>query len=249
MRMRQYICHTNHNLWDVIVNGDLGKKSLHQLEKLAPPAPKTAKDNSAAQCNHSRRQINSRLGGLPPSWYQIALIMSNSQTLLNVIDDFTIIFGVYDDELKRSSGSKLYFSEFGLFSPLRILAVLMKLVLPVEILGSQLGRIEDFQRWMEMALGGIGSSMAGGYVDCQSKKFIHARTLKEFATFKRKNDLFSDKTKIECYNCHRKGHFARECRSRRNQGRRSYGDNGRRNAPRSNSSSQALMDQDGPRRL
>ncbi|GJZ91467.1 retrovirus-related pol polyprotein from transposon TNT 1-94, partial [Tanacetum coccineum] len=34
-----------------------------------------------------------------------------------------------------------------------------------------------------------------------------------------------DKSKIECYNCHRKWHFARECRSGRSQGRRSYGDN------------------------
>ncbi|GJX00685.1 putative ribonuclease H-like domain-containing protein [Tanacetum coccineum] len=40
-------------------------------------------------------------------------------------------------------------------------------------------------------------------------------------------------------------HFAKECRSRRNQGRRSYGDNGRSNAPTNESSSQALVAQDG----
>ncbi|GKB77713.1 hypothetical protein Tco_0944608 [Tanacetum coccineum] len=40
-------------------------------------------------------------------------------------------------------------------------------------------------------------------------------------------------------------HFARECRSGRNQGRRSYGDNGRSNAPTNESSSQALVAQDG----
>ncbi|GJR59506.1 ribonuclease H-like domain-containing protein [Tanacetum coccineum] len=43
----------------------------------------------------------------------------------------------------------------------------------------------------------------------------------------------------------RKGHFARECRSRRNQGRRSYGDNGRSNASTNESSSQELVAQDG----
>ncbi|GJX81291.1 RNA-directed DNA polymerase, eukaryota, reverse transcriptase zinc-binding domain protein [Tanacetum coccineum] len=40
-------------------------------------------------------------------------------------------------------------------------------------------------------------------------------------------------------------HFARECRSGRNQGRRSYGNNGRSNAPINKSSSQALVAQDG----
>ncbi|GJV91578.1 putative ribonuclease H-like domain-containing protein [Tanacetum coccineum] len=38
----------------------------------------------------------------------------------------------------------------------------------------------------------------------------------------------------------KKGNFARECRSGRNQGRTSYGDNGRSNAPTNESSSQAL---------
>ncbi|GJS22494.1 ribonuclease H-like domain-containing protein [Tanacetum coccineum] len=50
---------------------------------------------------------------------------------------------------------------------------------------------------------------------------------------------------VRCYNYHRKGHFARECRSGRNQGKRSYGDNGRSNAPTNESSSQALVAQDG----
>ncbi|GJX30332.1 hypothetical protein Tco_0238411 [Tanacetum coccineum] len=43
MRMRQYICHTDHNLWDVIVNGDLEEESAPTGETSAPPAPKTAK--------------------------------------------------------------------------------------------------------------------------------------------------------------------------------------------------------------
>ncbi|GJR51015.1 ribonuclease H-like domain-containing protein [Tanacetum coccineum] len=41
--------------------------------------------------------------------------------------------------------------------------------------------------------------------------------------FKEKRHVSLDKSKIECYNCHRKGHFARECRS----GRRPNGDNSR----------------------
>ncbi|GJV72882.1 putative ribonuclease H-like domain-containing protein, partial [Tanacetum coccineum] len=63
--------------------------------------------------------------------------------------------------------------------------------------------------------------------------------------FKEKQHVSLDMSKIECFNCHRKCHFARECRFRMNQGRRSNGDNGRSNAPTNESSSQALVAQDG----
>ncbi|GJZ76384.1 hypothetical protein Tco_0641056 [Tanacetum coccineum] len=43
MRMRQYICHTYHNLWDVIVNGDLEEEHAPTRETSTLPAPKTAK--------------------------------------------------------------------------------------------------------------------------------------------------------------------------------------------------------------
>ncbi|GJS17221.1 hypothetical protein Tco_0411693 [Tanacetum coccineum] len=48
MRMRQYICHTDHNLWDIIVNGDLEEEPAPTTgETYAPPAPKTAKQLAA----------------------------------------------------------------------------------------------------------------------------------------------------------------------------------------------------------
>ncbi|GKF03145.1 putative ribonuclease H-like domain-containing protein, partial [Tanacetum coccineum] len=36
--------------------------------------------------------------------------------------------------------------------------------------------------------------------------------------FNGKEPVGFDKTKVECFNCHKKGHFARECRAIRNQG-------------------------------
>ncbi|GJT09102.1 hypothetical protein Tco_0843564 [Tanacetum coccineum] len=48
MRMRQYICHTDHNLWDVIVNGDLEEETAPTTrETSATSAPKTAKQLAA----------------------------------------------------------------------------------------------------------------------------------------------------------------------------------------------------------
>ncbi|GJV79944.1 hypothetical protein Tco_1515814 [Tanacetum coccineum] len=54
-----------------------------------------------------------------------------------------------------------------------------------------------------------------------------------------------DMTKVECYNCHRRGHFAiEECRAPRNQGNRNR-DAPRRNAPVYTSTTNALVVQDG----
>ncbi|GKA42101.1 hypothetical protein Tco_0734761 [Tanacetum coccineum] len=54
VRMRQYICHTDHNLWDVIVKGDLEEELAPTTrETFAPPALKTAKQ-LAARRNQER---------------------------------------------------------------------------------------------------------------------------------------------------------------------------------------------------
>ncbi|GJR77447.1 ribonuclease H-like domain-containing protein [Tanacetum coccineum] len=41
---------------------------------------------------------------------------------------------------------------------------------------------------------------------------------KEKLSFNGKEPVGFDKTKVECFNCHRRGHFVRECKAPRNQG-------------------------------
>nr|GEW72674.1 putative ribonuclease H-like domain-containing protein [Tanacetum cinerariifolium] len=52
-----------------------------------------------------------------------------------------------------------------------------------------------------------------------------------------------DMSKVECYNCHRKGHFARECRSPKDTKRNSAAEPQRRNVPVETSTSNALVSQ------
>ncbi|GJS64812.1 hypothetical protein Tco_0679376 [Tanacetum coccineum] len=65
MRMRQYICRSNNNLWDIIINGDLQEELAptgDQSGPSAPPVPKTTKQ-LAAKRNQEREAIKSRFGG------------------------------------------------------------------------------------------------------------------------------------------------------------------------------------------
>nr|GFA64658.1 hypothetical protein [Tanacetum cinerariifolium] len=52
-----------------------------------------------------------------------------------------------------------------------------------------------------------------------------------------------DMAKVECYNCHRKGHFARECRSPKDSRRTVVAEPQRRSIPVKTSTSNALVSQ------
>ncbi|GJS42044.1 ribonuclease H-like domain-containing protein [Tanacetum coccineum] len=301
MRMRKYICHTNHNLRDVIVNGDLEEEHAPTGETSAPPAPKTAKqlaakrnqervksilllaipdeyllkfynvadakslweaiksrfrgneeskmiqenvlkhqfENFSTASNESldkaydrfqklisqlevhgapisKKDINQKfVRSLPPSWNQIALIMRNKSD----IDEIDI-----DD----------------LYNNLRVYEDEMKRSSSSTSTSQNLAFLssENTSSTNEVstASGDFRVSTAGGISQVSST--ICAHDIDE-------DDLEELDLRWQCYNCHRKGHFARKCKSGRNQGRRSYGDNGRSNAPTNESSSQALVAQDG----
>nr|GEU98352.1 hypothetical protein [Tanacetum cinerariifolium] len=64
-------------------------------------------------------------------------------------------------------------------------------------------------------------------------------------TVNRNETIGFDMSKVKCYNCHKRGHFARECRAPRNQDHKNK-ENMRRNVPVETSTSTALVSCDVP---
>ncbi|GJW48182.1 putative reverse transcriptase domain-containing protein [Tanacetum coccineum] len=224
MRMRQYICHTDHNLWDIIINGDLEDEATPSGEQPGPPVPKTAKQLATRR---NQERVKSILLLAIPDEYLLkfhnvpdarslrAAIKSRFGDIDEIdIDDLYNNLRVYEDEMKRSSTSTSNTQNFVFIS----------------------SENTSSTNTVNTASGDYEVSTAAGtgttsQIDGDDLEELDLRWQVAMLT-------------VKCYNCHRKGHFARECRFRRNQGRRSYGDNGRSNVPTNESSSQFVA-QDG----
>ncbi|GJR59964.1 ribonuclease H-like domain-containing protein [Tanacetum coccineum] len=196
----------------------------------------------------SKEDINQKfLRSLPPSWSQIALIMRNKPDIDKVdIDDLYNNLRVYEDELKRSSGSNSASQNLAFLSSKNTNSTNEVSTASgdfgVSIAGG-INQVPTTPSAHDIAYSFLAQPTTSPQLENEVKKFI--QRIGRNIDFKEKRLVSLDKSKIKCYNCHRKGHFAKECRSGRSQGRRPYGDNGRSNAQTTESSSQALVAQDG----
>ncbi|GKE25817.1 ribonuclease H-like domain-containing protein, partial [Tanacetum coccineum] len=74
---------------------------------------------------------------------------------------------------------------------------------------------EDLEQLEEFDLEEIDLKWQVAMISMRMKKFYKKTGRK--LQFDTKEPIRFDKTKVECYNCHKTGHFARECRSKGNQ--------------------------------
>ncbi|GJY43827.1 retrovirus-related pol polyprotein from transposon TNT 1-94 [Tanacetum coccineum] len=221
MRMRLYICHTDHNLWDIIVDGDLQEEDAPAGEQSGPPAPKTAKQLTAKR---NQERVKSILLLVIPDEYLLKFH--------NVPDAKSLWAAI------KSSLDKAY-DRF------------QKLISQLEVHAAPVSNKDINQKFLRRSMKNLAflsseNTSSTNEVSTTSGNFGVNTARGTSLTSQVSSTPGADEvSKVECYNCHKKGHFAKECKSGRNQGKRSYGDNGRRNATTNEPSSQALVAQDG----
>ncbi|GKA02045.1 hypothetical protein Tco_0674710 [Tanacetum coccineum] len=256
MRMRQYIFHTDHNLWDIIVNRDLQEEATpaainsrfggndesknmqrnvlkHQFENFTT-TPNESLDKAYDRFQKlksqlevhaapvSKEDINQKfLRSLPPSWSQIALIMRIKPDIDQTdIDNLYNNLRVYEDEMKSTNEVSTVSGNFG-----------------VNTAGgtNSSSQVSSTPGADEVVCSFFAQQTTSPPLDNEDLQQIDQDDLEEL-------DI---RWQVAMLTIRVKGHFAKECKSRWNQGKRSYGDNGRRNATKNEPSSQALVAQDG----
>nr|GFA83273.1 hypothetical protein [Tanacetum cinerariifolium] len=219
MRMEQYLIFIDHALWEVIVNGDSVSSDASAIAKGHIP-PKTAEQKLARKNKLKAKSTlmlaipDEHLLNLPSAWNNITLIMRNKSGL----DTLSI------DDLYNNM--KVYESEIKGQSSLSSHNV--------AFVSSD--NSSSTNETVNTAHGLDNEDLK--QIDTDDLEEMDIKWQVAVLTMRVK------RTKVECYNCHMRGHFARECRELRNKGNRNR-DAPTRNAPVDISTTNALVVQDG----
>ncbi|GJU57842.1 ribonuclease H-like domain-containing protein [Tanacetum coccineum] len=209
------------------------------------------------------------LRSLPSAWNNIALIMRNKSDLDTLsMDDLYNNQKVYESKIKGQSSSSLNSHNVAFVSSENTSGTNEAVNTAHEVsTASSHGQASSSTYADDVMFSIFANQSNSPQIDNEDLEQIDTNDLEEMdlkwqvamltmrvkrflkktgrnLNFNGKETVGFDKTKVECYNCHRRGHFARECRAPRNQGNRN-GDDPRRNAPVDTSTTNTLVIQDG----
>ncbi|GJU03501.1 putative ribonuclease H-like domain-containing protein [Tanacetum coccineum] len=248
MRMEQYLTNTDYALWQVIMNGDepvQTTKDENGVEIEVSKLISLLEVHGAAVSNEDANQ--KFLRALPSSWNNVALIMRNKTGIDDLdIDDLYNNLKVFEADIKSSSGSSSNSQNVAFLSAEDTNSInevntangvstasghnsqgqassstytddLMFSFFANQSNSPQLDD-EDLEQIDHDDLEEMDLKWQVAMLSMRVKRFYKKTGRK--LIFNGKEPVGFDKTKVECFNCHRRGHFARECRATRNQGNR-----------------------------
>ncbi|GJW55262.1 ribonuclease H-like domain-containing protein [Tanacetum coccineum] len=202
MKMRQYIAITDHILWDIFTNGD-----------------KETNDTASYVCTKTSLAANARRNNMQDNFYVATMIRGQPGLDELEFDDLYNKLKVYEHELKGVSTSS---SQNIAFLSTEVKGSTLKQSTADQIIIKRvITRLT--QSRLKTALNLISHSdeiiYAMEEIDIRWQVAMITARIRKFMRktgrpidLKPKNGITFDKSKIECFNCQKLGHFARECR-------------------------------------
>nr|GEV61546.1 hypothetical protein [Tanacetum cinerariifolium] len=228
MRIEQYFLIIDYSLWEVILNGDyptptrvvdgVVQKLISQLEILGESL--------------SQEDINLKfLRSLPTEWRTHTLIWRNKTYLEDQsLDDLFNSLKIYEAEVKSSSSTSPTPQNIAFVSSQNtdntnesVSVVASVSAASTKVLVSALPNVDNLS---DVVIYSFFASQSNGP---QTGRNLGANG---------NTSIGFDMSNVECYNCHRRGHFTRECRSPKDTKNK---DTQRRNVPVETSTSNALV--------
>ncbi|GJV20997.1 ribonuclease H-like domain-containing protein [Tanacetum coccineum] len=205
MRMEQYLTNGDYGLWQIIMNGD-------------EPIQTTKDENDQQFENFSVSDTEGldkaydRFQKLISQLEVHALIIRNKDGIDDLdIDDLYNNLKVFEADIKSSSGSSSNSQNVVFLS-----AEDTSSSNEVNTTNSPQLDDEDLEQIDHDDLEEMDLKWQVAMLSIRVKRF-YKKTRRKLI-FNGKEPVGFDKTKVECFNYHRRGHFAKECRAPRNQG-------------------------------
>ncbi|GJS39508.1 hypothetical protein Tco_0564551 [Tanacetum coccineum] len=232
MRMEQYLTHTDYDLWEVIVNGDAPAKITSASAGTEGPIPPKTVEQKLARKNELKAKstlLLARFGGnqgqedanlkflrsLPSAWNTHTLIMRNKSDLDTLsMDDLYNNLKVYEAEIKGQSSS-ISNSQNGQAPSSTYADDVMFSLFANQSNSPQLDN-KDLEQINTDDLEQMDLKWQVAILTMRVKRFL--KKTRRNLNLNGKETVGFDKTKVECYNCHRRGHFARNGRASKESG-------------------------------
>nr|GEV09078.1 putative ribonuclease H-like domain-containing protein [Tanacetum cinerariifolium] len=269
MRIEQYFLMTDYLLWEVILNGDSPTPTRVIEGVVQPVAPPTAEQRLARKNKLKARgtllmalpdkhqlkfnihkdaktlmeAIEKRFGGNKETKKRTHTLIWRNKTDLEEqsLDDLFNSLKIYEAEVKSSSSASTCIQNIDFMSSQTtdntnepVSAVASVSAASAKILVSALPNMDTLSNAIIYSF--FASQSNNPRLENDDLKQIDADDLEEI-NLKWQMAMLT----VECYNCHRKGHFAKECRSPKDTRRNVAAEPQRRNVPVETSTSNALV--------
>nr|GEU58428.1 reverse transcriptase domain-containing protein [Tanacetum cinerariifolium] len=211
MRIEQYLLMTDYSLWEVIKNGN------KVLKRIVGTSEKTYEPTSTEEKLDRRNEMKARGTLLQKLISQLKIQGERNKAELKTIslDDLYKILKIYEPELSGSSNTNQNPQNMAFISSNSTSSTneadtttsrVSTAPTQEDVKQIYIDDLEEMDLHWEMAM-----------LTVRDRRFMQ-RTCSNMDMNGRR--IGFDKSKVECFNCHKNGHFARECRALKNQDNR-----------------------------